>query len=119
MDVIDTKELGTTDGFDIRAYLVPDTELDPRTNGIYSDEAIAAWNRGDWHYVSVIVTASRDDVELGDAAIGGCEYGDFPDVADRINPLNGSGRDFANGYGPGLISEAVAAAREALSHMST
>ena len=116
--MIDSKDLGEVGEFDIRAYLVPDDELTPTTNGVYTDDVIAAWKRGEWHYVTVVVTASRDGVELGSASLGGCEYGDFPGDPERVNPLNGSGGAFCNGYGPGLIKEAVEAAGETLSRIS-
>ena len=118
MNIIETRHVGEHGGFDIDAHISPDPDLDPKTNGDYSDEAIAAWRSGDWSYVTVTVTASKDGVNLSRASIGGCEYGWFPGVSQRVNPLDGAGDDFCNGYGPGLIDEAVAEAHEELSRLN-
>ena len=118
MDVIDTRDLGFQSGFDLRAYLVPDVEVDPMSNGDYSEEDIDAWRRGDWHYVHVVLTASRDGVELGSASLAGCEYGWFPNSKKLVTPLDGNGPAFANGYGPTLVDEAIANARETISHIN-
>ena len=86
---------------------------------MYAAEDLAAWQRGDWAYVSVVITASRDGIELGRSALGGCEYGWFPGTSERITPLNGDGHDFCNGYGPGLIADAVADAEQSLARIGS
>jgi hypothetical protein len=119
MHIIESRQIGEHDGFRIDAHIAPDDGLDPKTNGDYSEDAIAAWRSGDWAYVTVTVTASMEGVKLGRAALGGCELGWFPGVSERVNPLDGTGDDFCNGYGPGLIDEAVTEAKAELSRLAT
>jgi hypothetical protein len=119
MDVIDSKIVGTHDGFNIEAYLTPDLETTVEGDGDYTDEEIRAYRNGDWSFVNVLVTASKSGTELGSANLGACQYGAFPGVSGWVSPLNGTGDDFINGYGPDLISEAVAEAKEQLDKITS
>ncbi len=112
MDIIDTADWGQVDGFDISAVIVPDIEShcdeDWRSMGA---DSTAAYNRGDWSYVGVIVTASRAGVALGSDSIWGSEHGCIPGVAEFINPLT----DTDYPYRADLISNAIADARMSIS----
>lgn len=111
-ETLDTKKLPAIDGFDISARIVPDTDSSPLDVDCYSAEDIAAWREDQWSYVGTIVTASRHGIELGSASLWGSEYGSSPGWGNRsISPLDGEGEEFINGYGPGLIAEAVAEAK--------
>jgi hypothetical protein len=114
--VIDQKYVGEIDGFEIGAYLVEDEE------GYYygeEDDAkrVAAEN-GDWFYVGTVVTASKNDIVLGQSSLWGSEYGWLPGVEGHVNPLDGEGEDFVNGYGPDLISEAIEEAKAKLADLT-
>lgn len=77
------RELGTVEGFDIRAQLVDDPDSD--------DE---------WYPYAIIVTAQKGD-QFGSASLW---------TTDET-ALDGDGEDFAHGYGPDLIAEAIADAQ--------
>jgi len=50
-------------------------------------ERLQRWCNGDWYYASLIVTASRDGIELGSASVCGIESdsGDYMhDIADDL-----------------------------------
>lgn len=86
--MIDNKQLGTIDGFDITARIEHDSDITPNDFDCYSDEVVAAWKSDRWHYVGLIVTASRNGIELGSDSLWGIEYGDMPGVDEWLNPLN-------------------------------
>lgn len=116
---IDQKHLGTVDGFDIDAYIVPDSDSDPSDADCYSADDIAAYRAGRWSYVGTTVTASRAGIVLGSAHLGGSEYGDLPGIDHWVSPLNGDGDDVINGYGPQMIAEAIAEATAAIIKINT
>lgn len=116
---IDTRSLGQIDGFDVEARLEPDEDCTPdEVSTAYSPEDVQAWRNDDWSYVSTIITASKNGVELGSSSLGGSEYGSLPGVEDFVNPLKGDGDDFVNGYGPELIREAVDEAKQAVESLN-
>jgi hypothetical protein len=117
MDTIDSKHVGTVDGFEINARIVPDTDARPDDCDCYDAEDLAAWQRDDWSYVGTIVTASREGIELGESSLWGSEYGSLPTVDHFVNPLDGTGDEFVNGYGPQLIAEAIEEAKSVLNNM--
>lgn len=115
MDVIASKKLGSVDGFDLEARIVPDTDTTVGDYDCYTKKQIAAWRNDEWSYVGTIVVASKAGVELGEAALWGSEYGRVGVAGNGwISPLDGEGESFVNGYGPSLIAEALDAARETL-----
>jgi hypothetical protein len=77
-DVINTIQRDERDGFDITVSIVADTDSSPRDFESYSEEDIQRWNEGDWQYVGVVVTASRNGHELGSASLWGVDYGLSP-----------------------------------------
>jgi hypothetical protein len=116
--IIDSKDLGTQGGFDLRAILVPDTDTSPRDYGdMYEGEITAAWERDEWSYVGTVVIASRDGIDLGSDAIWGQEYGLWPG-SGFVSPFDGEGDKLANGYGPQLIGEAIAFAQAKLEELA-
>jgi hypothetical protein len=123
--MIDSKHVGTIDGFDINAVLVPDTDTSTDNYDCYTPKQVAAFNRHEWSFVGTIVTASKAGI-LGCASLWGSEHG-FYVVTDEddneirtewVSPLDGDGDDFINGYGPGLIDEAIAIAQAKLKELA-
>lgn len=80
IEILDTRELEQRGGFDLRAELVPDFD---------SDDERATYG--------IIVRASRKGILLGESSLWN---------TDEV-VLKGEGEDFAHGYGPGLIVEAI------------
>ena len=125
MTIIDSISLGTIDGFDIRAEIVPDAQqLEPE--GDYTPEQIDWFNDGDWQYVGLIVTASRAGVELGSDSLWNVECGTMPldngetDPCKRlvfIDPLRDSNGTLA-AYRADMIDNAIADANLKLSELS-
>lgn len=119
MDTIETKSLGTLEGFDIEARIVPDDDAHTDEDWRLLDrDARDAYDREEWSYVGTIITASREGIELGSASLWGSEYGLIPGVWGWVSPLNGTGIDFVNGYGPDLIAEAIAEAKATLARLT-
>ena len=115
MDTIDSKHVGTIEGFDIDAHIVPDPDSDNIENDEGYDEATReAWLNDRWHFVGTIITASINGHELGSASLWGSAYGDMPGIEAWVSPLDGECDQFVNGYGPDLIAEAIAEARATL-----
>ncbi len=102
------------DGFEVTAVLVPDTDSHADEDCSMDADTVAAYERGDWHYVGVIVTASRAGLDLGSDSIWGSQYGSIPGVDGFINPLT----DTDYPYRADLIDNAVADARMALAELA-
>lgn len=118
MNAIDTRRVGTVDGFEIDARIVADTDATPFEYDCYSAEQVDAWRNDDWCYVGTIVTASKNGIELGADSLWASEYGSMPGIDEFVNPLNGDGDEFVNGYGPDLIAEAIADAKRTLASLT-
>jgi hypothetical protein len=114
MTVIDSRDLGRIRGFDIRAELHPDPDTRPQDFDCYTSADIQAWQHDQWSYVTTKITAARAGVELGAAYLSGSEHGYLPGVDRQVSPLDGDGEAFVNGYGPGLIDEAITEAEKTL-----
>lgn len=105
------KDIGVIRGFQIRVYLEYDHDSRPEHSECYSPEDIKAWDRNEWFYAGAVVEASLLGIVLGTASLGGMEYGESPGwEGEDLNPLDGDGEQFVNGYGPDLINEAIAQA---------
>ena len=122
MDIIDSVELGNVDGFELRAEIIPDDDSTPDEYGeTYSRLALAAYQRGDWNYVGIIVTASRAGIDLGSDSIWAVEYGLLPlgdgEVSEIIDPLRDENGSLAY-YKADLIDNAVADARMQLAALT-
>lgn len=76
---METTQLEPREGFDLDARVEDDLDSDPTEFSCYSAEDVEAWRRGDWHYVTVVVTASRAGVELGWSSLSGVESGIMAD----------------------------------------
>lgn len=116
--MIDSRHVGTVEGFEIDAKLVHDCDTTPDEFDCYSDEQIAAWQADHWMFVGTIITASKAGLELGTSSLWGSEYGDMPGIEEFVNPLRGNGEEFVNGYGPDLIAEAITEARAMLKELA-
>jgi hypothetical protein len=112
---IDSKDLGTIDGFDLAATLEPDHDSTPYDAECYDAQDIEAWRAGDWSYVGTVVTASKAGIELGSASLWGSESGYL--CGREVSPLDGDGDAFVNGYGPQLICEAIEEAQRKLGEL--
>lgn len=113
---IDRIDLGTIDGFSIRAELFDDpTCYSDYPDGDYSDEQIAAYRAGDWYYTTIVVTASRAGIDLGSDSLCMVAYGSMPG-AGEIDPLNDADGSLA-AYRADMIDNAVADARLKLTEM--
>jgi hypothetical protein len=97
MDIIDSIDLGTVDGFDIRAITVPDHD--------YAADANAATDSARWDWVGIIVTASRAGIELGSDSLWGVEC-----ERNVTNPLRDKDGTLDT-YCGDMIENAVADAR--------
>lgn len=58
----------TAEGFDIVARLEYDTDSNPEDVECYSPEDVQRWKNDDWFYVGVVLSVSRNGVELSDHA---------------------------------------------------
>lgn len=126
MDIIDSIDLGTVEGFDIRADLVPDTTFHySEPDGDYTPEQIAWFNDGDWYYAGLIVTASRNGTDLGSDSLWAVETGTMPldngetDPCKRlldIDPLRDSNGSLAT-YREDMVGNAIAEARLKLTQL--
>ena len=58
----------TAEGFDIVARLVYDTDSKPTDSDCYDTEDIERWRSDEWFYVGVVLSVSRNGVELSDHA---------------------------------------------------
>lgn len=100
MDIIDSIELGTVDGFDIRAITVPDHD--------YAADANNATDSARWDWVGIIVTASRAGIDLGSDSLWGVEC-----ERNVTNPLRDADGHLAL-YREDMVGNAVADARMTL-----
>lgn len=98
--IIDTIDLGTVQGFDIRAELVPDY-YDPRTG----------------EFVQLIVIASRSQIDLGSDALACVQYGDGHTPTGTIDPLRDNGGTLDT-YRADMIDNAIADARLKLTELN-
>jgi hypothetical protein len=58
----------TREGFDFVARLQYDTNTRPSDSECYAIEDVTRWECADWFYVGVVLSVSRDGVELSDHA---------------------------------------------------
>lgn len=58
----------TAEDFDIVARLEYDTDSNPEDVECYSPEDVQRWKNDDWFYVGVVLSVSRNGVELSDHA---------------------------------------------------
>lgn len=57
------------DGFDITATLETDDMTRPDDFECYSKKQIKAWKNDDWFFVGVVLSVSKNGVDLGDHAV--------------------------------------------------
>ena len=70
----DTDQTIEVDGFTLRAATA-------------ADDSMGAWCRDDWSWIGVVVTASREGVELGSASLWGIESDAGAYLVDTANNL--------------------------------
>lgn len=118
--IIDHRKLDSRDGFELVAEILPDdltpafygVNVDYMNEGGYSLAQESEFNDGDWSFVTVRVRAIREGITLGDATLGGCEYGTSSEWTGWISPLT----DDADVI-PSLIDEAIADAQDTLARI--
>jgi len=116
--IIDSIDLESRDGFDLRASIVPDDHCGDTPDGDYTDEQIDAYRAGDWRYVGLIVTASRAGIDLGSDSLWAVEEGVYPTAGGErivIDPLGQDGS--LSYYGEDMIGNAIADARMTLASL--
>lgn len=96
------------EGFTLRAHLEHDGDTKPTDFDCYSADDTAAWDRDEWQYVGVIVTASKAGVDLGDASLWGVDM-NFP----------GSDNSYLATVAEELQGEAIEAARAKLAELAS
>lgn len=57
------------EGFDITARLEADIDTRPENSECYSKKQIEAWKNDDWFFVGVVLSVSKNGVDLGDHAV--------------------------------------------------
>lgn len=120
-DVLERRDLGIRDGFTVVAYKMVDEDTHPDEFDCYEKADVKAWRDDDWSFVGVVVKASKEDIELGEAAIWGFEDGHSPGFVSKARPsgwvdafdtaLGGEGSSYD------VPSEAIAAAKETLAKL--
>lgn len=111
MYTLDSKDLGTFDGFDIEAFVVYDENTRPEEfdDECYSEAVIEAWRKDEWQFVGVIVHASKRGHKLGSASLWSLERGWFPDAENSdkyLDPLAYGAGDFLDDLRDEAVSEA-------------
>lgn len=114
-DALDTRDLGTVDGFQVSAALMPDLDAHPDEYECYGADDVTAWRDDWWTYVGIVVTVSREGIELGEASLWAIEHGTMPiggGVAATID-VDAWEHDALSD----LTDEALAAARETIARL--
>lgn len=86
MHVLEQRDLGERDGFDLVAYKVVDEHTSTEDYDCYDKVDITAYQERNWSFVGVIVKAFRDGIELGEDAIWGTEDGWSKGWVSEDNP---------------------------------
>lgn len=112
MWIIDSKDLGIVEGFDVRIEITYDEGLTPQDFDECYDEAhLEAWRADSWQFVAAKVVASKRGHDLGEAWLSGLERGYLKDDATEFcDPLVYGAGDFI----VDLTDEAVAEAKTEL-----
>jgi hypothetical protein len=74
-NVIETREVFRDGTLSLVAQVVEDPESDPTETDLDTEYA-AAWDRGEWRYVGVVVAVVVDEVEVAYESLWGVESGD-------------------------------------------
>ena len=114
-DILETRELTSAEGFDLKIRQLVDSETRPDDFECYSEKDLDAWRGSHWDFVGYQVVASKAGIELGDAAIFGVE--------DGIELDNGSTYNMdafiaENYYLEDLVRDAVHEAKIKLAELS-
>jgi hypothetical protein len=79
----------------ISITLRPDSDNSPSDYDCYSPEDVAAFQLGNWQFVTVEVIVSCHGAEVGSDVIGGVEHGDPSDDVrwNALDPKHGTTKD--------------------------
>lgn len=107
----------TQDGWTIRVGTEPDDVSSVADADCYTPAQIAAWKADEWSFVGCVVTAEREGIELGRAALWSMEsgYWTYTDQDDRV-----LGHGYVGPYTEAvddLIAEAIADAADMLARL--
>lgn len=72
-------------GFEVVVWKEDDYHTNPDEFDCYDEADKEAWDNGQWRFVTVVAKAFLGGVELGEAALGGCEDGDMPGARTEGN----------------------------------
>lgn len=86
MEVLEKRDLGERDGFELVAYKVVDCDSSTQGAECYTEADIEAYREGLWSYVGIVVKAFREGVEFGEDTIWGVEDGYSPGWESEANP---------------------------------
>jgi len=118
--VIDWRELPTHDGFSLRAEKIYDEDSRPSDYECYTPKQVAAWERDEWEFVGLVVTASVENVELGSSSLWSIESGRFvcTDDNDNVTEIRNCDPLYDGDYINEISAEAVAVARNNLARIN-
>lgn len=119
MQVLEQRDLGKRDGFDLVAYKVVDEDTSPDDFDCYDEDDATECNAGHWSFVGVVVKASREGIDLGEDSLWGVEDG-YMSAAQRLD--NPTGRVDAFDYtlgedGADMPGEAIHQAKKVLAKL--
>ena len=99
------------DGIKYTARLMQDAYRRATDDECYTEAQLTAWRADEWHFFGVVISASKNGVQLGDhlASLWGIE-GNFPNGLDNPNAYF---LDVANE----LLDEAKTTAHRLIAHM--
>lgn len=122
--MLDTKDIGERDGFDLRVEVHQDTYVKPEDFDTYDRETIEAFARDEWEFVMLRTVASKRGITLGEAWIGSVERGWFPTdeagptTARFVDPLNPDNYGYQGEYIEDMIGEALELAKSELAALA-
>jgi hypothetical protein len=86
MNAFNRRELGEREGFVLVAYKEEDLDSHPDEFDCYDDADKQAWRESDWNFVTVVVKAFMEGIELGEVTLSGVEDGHLPGAETDDNP---------------------------------
>ena len=118
--MIESKNTGAIEGFELTLRLYDDPWTSHEDDEGLTAKQIEAYKEGEWLYVTAEVSASIADVELGTASYPSIEWGAMPITDDQDNLL--SVKDITIHYidtyvGDELAGQAIENAKEKLAEI--
>ena len=95
----------TVDGIDYVARIEFDGDSRPEDSDCYSQRKINEWNRNEWFFCSVVISASKNDIEIDDhcASLSGIECN-----------FNNRGNKYLREVANEMLEEAISSAKESI-----